>query len=371
MTATPEIAPAQVRRFRLHRQFLVRRDGDGPVGIARRLVGVQAQVPSAAAQAVAVRTGAGTADDGTVDAALTAGTLLRTWAARGTLHLLAADQAPALLALLASARSWDNGSWQREFATAAQVSALESAVAEVLADAVLTREELTAALIAHSGHTDLTAALGSGWGTVLKPLAWQGLLCHGPPAGQRVTFTSPARAIPGWPGLPDPDEAARTIVPAFLAAHGPATPDAFDAWLLRGATKKARLRSWFAGLVADGTLTEVDVDGEARHANTADLDDLADLAHAEPVGPRLLGPFDPYVLGTGTADPDLVPPEHRRDVSRAAGWIAPVVVDDGRVVGTWSLDDGAVAPFDGPVTGLAEERAAWERVLARPLTPPG
>ncbi|MHC1562716.1 winged helix DNA-binding domain-containing protein [Actinomycetospora sp. C-140] len=370
MTATPEISPAQVRRFRLHRQFLVHRDGDGPVGIARRLVGVQAQVPSAAAQAVGIRTGAGTADDGAVEAALTAGTLVRTWAARGTLHLLAADQAPALLSLLASARSWDKGSWQREFATAEQMRALEAAVVAVFADhtAPLTRDELTAALTAHSGHADLTGALGSGWGTVLKPLAWQGLLCHGPAAGQRVTFTSPARALPGWPGLPDPDEAARTIIPAFLAAHGPASPEAFDAWLLRGGTKKARLRSWFAGLVADGTLTAVTVDGAARYAATADLEDLRG---ADPVGPRLLGPFDPYVLGAGTADPDLVPPEHRTDVSRAAGWIAPVVVDDGRVVGTWSLDDGAVAPFDGPVTGLAEERAAWERVLGRPLTPPG
>ncbi|GAA4778221.1 winged helix DNA-binding domain-containing protein [Actinomycetospora chlora] len=354
---------AQVRRFRLRRQFLADRDGDGPVGIARRLLGVQAQVPSAAAQAVASRTATGTADDGAVDAALAAGTLVRTWAARGTLHLLAADQAPALLALLASARSWDKGSWQREFATAEQMRALETAVVEALAGEPLTREELGAALVAHSGHVDLSGALGSGWGTVLKPLAWQGLLCHGPPDGRRVTFTSPARALPGWPGLPDPDTAARTVIPAFLAAHGPATPEAFDAWLLRGGTRKARLRGWFDALVADGTLTRVEVDGETRHARTEDLDDLAAAA---PVGLRLLGPFDPYVLGAGTADPDVVPPDRRRDVSRTAGWIAPVVVDDGRVVGTWDLEDGTVSPFDGTLGDLDGERAVWRRVLRRP-----
>ena len=100
------------------------------------------------------------ADDGTVEAALTAGTLVRTWAARGTLHLLATDQAPSLLALLAAARSWDKGSWQREFATAAQMTALEAAVVDVLADgAVLTREELTAALVAGAvvAHEAMTA----------------------------------------------------------------------------------------------------------------------------------------------------------------------------------------------------------------------
>jgi hypothetical protein len=359
----------QVRGFRLRRQGLVDRDGAGPVDVARRLVGVQAQVPSAAAQAVAVRTATGTVGDGTVDAALAAGALLRTWSMRGTLHLLAADQAPAVLALLASARSWDKGAWQREFATAAQMSALAAGAAEVLADAVLTREELTAALVAHTREPGLAEALGSGWGAVLKPLAWQGLLCHGPPAGTRVTFTSPRVAVAGWPGLPDPDEAARTVVPAFLAGHGPATPAAFDAWLLRGATPKARLRRWFADLVADGTLTEVDVDGETRHARTADLDDLA---AATAPGPRVLGPFDPYVLGAGTGDPDLVPPAHRKEVSRAAGWIAPVVLEAGRVVGTWSADDGRlmVTPFAGPVPDLEDERAVWSRVLGRALTLP-
>ncbi len=358
----------QVRAFRLRRQHVALRDGTDPTAIARRLVGVQAQVPSAAAQAVAVRTPAGTADDGTVDAALAAGALIRTWSLRGTLHLLDADQAPAVLALLAAARTWDKGSWQREFATAAQMAALEEAVGEVLADAVLTREELVAALVTHSREEGLAEALGSGWGPVLKPLAWQGLLCHGPPAGSRVTFAHPRTLVPGWPGLPDPDEAAREVVPAFLAAHGPATATAFDAWLLRGATPKKRLRAWFAGLVADGSLAEVTVDGETRYARAEDVDELG----AAGPGLRLLGPFDPYVLGAGTADPDLVPTAHRGEVSRAGGWIAPVVLDAGRVVGTWRADDDRleVTPFGTPLPdgALDDERAVWSRILGRPLT---
>ena len=56
---------------------------------------------------------------------------------------------------------------------------------------------------------------------------------------------------------------------------------------------------------------------------------------------RLLPAFDQYVLGPGTKDPHLLDPRHRAEVSRAAGWIAPVVVHEGRVVGTWEAD-GAV-----------------------------
>ena len=47
-------------------------------------------------------------------------------------------------------------------------------------------------------------------------------------------------------------------------------------------------------------------------------------------------------LGPGTKDPHLLDPRHRAEVSRAAGWIAPVVVHAGRVAGTWEAADGAV-----------------------------
>ncbi len=355
----------RVLAWRMRRQFLTDRDGPDAVEVTRRLAGVQAQVPSAAAQAVAVRQPGGSAEDLAVEEARRRGALLRTWAMRGTLHLLAADEAPAFLSLIAAARIWDKGAWQREFATAAQMTALEAAAREVLAgNAVLSREELVAALIDHSAETGLAEALRSGWGAVLKPLAWQGLLCHGPATGGRVTFTSPATAVPGWRGLPEPDVAARTVIPAYLGAHGPASPATFDAWLLRGATPKARLRRWFAALVEDGTLSVVEVEGETLHARTADLDDLDDAAPAPAL--RLLGAFDQYVLGPGTNDPRIVPPEHRRDVSRAAGWIAPVVLGHGRVVGTWSVEDGLpVEPFGAPPDpgALEAERAVWRRVV--------
>jgi winged helix DNA-binding protein len=50
---------------------------------------------------------------------------------------------------------------------------------------------------------------------------------------------------------------------------------------------------------------------------------------------RLLPAFDQYVLGAGTGDSNVIPPAHRPDVSRTAGWIAPVLVVGGRVAGTF------------------------------------
>lgn len=77
---------------------------------------------------------------------------------------------------------------------------------------------------------------------VLTPLAWRGVLCHGPDQGSKITFTSPASQYPGWGKTPDPDEAAPTVIAAYLGAHGPATPEVFDRWLSLNSTSRARLR---------------------------------------------------------------------------------------------------------------------------------
>lgn len=368
----PAFTGDQVRAWRMARNLDLGARCDA-VSIARRLGGVQAQVTSSAEQAVAVRGAA----PGAVADALAERTLVRTWAQRGTLHLLPSDEVGAYLSLLAVARTWEKSSWQRTFATVEQMDLLAEAAVAVLDGAVLTRAELVAAIMDRVGHRAgadaLRESLGSGWGALLKPLAWQGVLCNGAaPADAdagRVTFTGPASWLPGWSGLPDPDAAAAVVVPAYLGAHGPATPAAFDQWLLRGATPRATVKGWFAALVDAGELALVDVDGERRHARAADLDALAE---ARPTGRvALLPAFDQLVLGPGTGAAEVLDPAHRAQVSRAAGWIAPVLVRDGRVVGVWEPDGDTVAitVFGGEsVGGIEEAVAALGTALGRSLS---
>src|SRR3954469_11914150 len=68
---------------------------------------------------------------------------------------------------------------------------------------------------------------------------------------------------------------------------------------------------------------------------TEDVDALVDATPTDTL--RLLPAFDPWVLGPGTADPHILDPARRAAVSRAAGWIAPVVTSGGLVVGTWDV----------------------------------
>ncbi len=306
-------------------------------GVVRRLCGVQAQVASSAELAIRVRSR--TSRPGEVGRALAEGRLIKTWAMRGTLHLLTPEDGGAFLSLMAAGRSWERPSWERYFGVSpAQIEHLRHVVREELDGRVLTRDELVGAVVARPGLDHVGDALRSGWGTLLKPLAWQGALCFGPSRGTRVTFMLPEDASPRWAGIPDPDEAAPAAILAYFGAYGPTTIDAFANWLAGGWFGRRLLRGWFDA-IAD-RLVEVDVEGERAFVLAEDLDSLAAARPSSPL--RLLPGFDQYVLGPGTKDAHVVPGARRWSVSKQSGWISPVVVVDGVVCGTWELDDELV-----------------------------
>jgi Winged helix DNA-binding domain len=302
-----------------------------------RLCGVQAQVASSAELAVRVRRQR--SKRGEVESALREGRVIKTWAMRGTLHLLDPEQGGNFLSLIASGRSWERPSWQRYFGlTPKQMVALRAAVHGSLGNGPLTREELVAAISRKRGLRHVGEALRSGWGTLLKPAAWHGELCHGPSQGTRVTFMRPEDASSRWAGVPDPEDAAPAAIIAYFRAYGPTTIEAFGNWLAGGWFGKRQLRAWFGAI--EQRFAEVEVDGERAYVLAEDLDEVATAKPTRAV--RLLPGFDQYVLGPGTADPHVVPRARRALVSKQSGWIAPVVVVGGSVGGTWALDGKTV-----------------------------
>jgi len=327
----------QALAWRMQRHLL---DPVGALPVARvvgRLCGVQAQVASSAELAIRVRRE--TSRPGEVGRALREGRLIKTWAMRGALHLLTPEEAGTFLSLMAAGRSWERPSWQRYFGvTPKQLDALRDAVRVALEGGPLTRDELATAVSARRGLRHVGEALGSSWGTLLKPLAWQGDLCFGPSQGSRATFMRPEDASSRWSGLPDPDQAAPVAIAAYFRAYGPATFDAFGNWLAGGWFGKRQLRTWFSAL--DERLAEVDVEGERAYVLAEDLDELASTSPTTAV--RLLPGFDQYVLGPGTGDGHVVPTSRRAAVSRQSGWISSVVVVGGVVGGTWELDGDRV-----------------------------
>ena len=145
-----EISWQQALTWRMRRHLL---DPVGRLGIAdvvNRLCGIQAQVPSSAELAIRVRRE--TSRRGEVERALREGRLIKTWAMRGTLHLLTPEEAGTFLSLMASGRSWERQSWQRYFGvTPKKIATLRLAVRAALEDGPLTRDELGTAVGAQRG----------------------------------------------------------------------------------------------------------------------------------------------------------------------------------------------------------------------------
>ena len=335
---TAKVTWRQALAWRMSRHLLEPIGSGSVPDVVRRLCGVQAQVASSAELAVRVRRTA--SRRGEVARALANGRLIKTWAMRGTLHLLTPEEGGAFLSLMASGRSWERPSWERYFGvTPAQIARLREAVHAALDGPPLTREELVAAVVRRRGLSHVGDGLRSGWGTLLKPVAWQGDLCFGPSQGTRVTFTRPDVASPRWAGVPDPEVAAPVAIASYLGAHGPAAFESFGLWLAGGYFGKRQLRAWFDAM--GDRLAEVEVEGQAMWVLAEHLDDLVATRPTSAV--RLLPGFDQYVLGPGTGDGRVVAARRRPAISKQSGWISPVVIAGGVVAGTWELDGGAVA----------------------------
>jgi hypothetical protein len=357
-----ELSWPQVLGFRMARQYLAA-PAPGMVDVARRLFGLHAQVMSSAELTVAVRTSGLTQAD--VAAALLPGaafgradhqdggqraqersapSLVKTWAMRGTLHLLTASDFALHAAAGSLRRHWLQPSWLKAFGvTKEELLALVDAVPKVLDGRCLTRQELTDALIAELGTEHMRERLGQGWGMLLKPAAFQGLLCFGPNQGRNVTFVRPDQWVGAVAPL-DPETAMDEIVRRYLAAFGPASREDLARWW--GGTP-AFARQRLARLGEE--VVEVSVEGRRASVLRADLDVL--VAGEPARGVRLLGGFDQYVVGASAHLGELLAGGSRELVSRTAGWISPVLLVDGRIAGVWSYErKGArfsisVAPF--------------------------
>jgi hypothetical protein len=334
VTAPTKVGWRQAIAWRLDRHHLASIDGGTPEDVVRRLCGVQAQVASSADLAIRLRQA--TPASGAVAKAIAQGSLLKTWSVRATLHLLTPQEAGRYLSLMASTRWWERPIWVRHtHITPQQMEELRGIIREILGRDAVTREDLIRQVTARNGFDHVGEALRSSWGSVFKPFAWQGDIVFGPSVGNRVTFMTPEAASKQWSGVPNVEDAWPLALLDYLGAYGPATPDHFSAWLMRGTLPKRRLKSWFDQMEADGRIVTVDVEGQPAYARTQDADDLGRAKPSSEL--RLLGGFDQWVLGPGTDDGRVVPAARRSAVSRTAGWISPVVIAGGVVSGTWEM----------------------------------
>lgn len=325
--------------WRLHRHQLDRRrTGASPQELAERLCGIHAQVLSSAELALAIRVEG--ADRQSIRAdLLERRALVKTWAMRGTLHLLSSRAHPFLTAALTVNHEY----WSADGLTPAEqdVHQVTDVVGPLLRGRCLTRAELAAEVGGELGRPDLEAALNHGFGPLLKPAALSGQLCFGPPRGRQVTFMHPADWAPQpWQAAqPDAAAAQGDLLRAFLGGYGPTPPADIARWW--GGLKVGHLNN-IRRQIEQEILT-VEVEGRRCWMLREDFEAVSQLPPSRTI--RMLGGFDPYTVTLPRGVEHLLPKAARPLVYRTAGWISPVVTAGATVVGTWRPPERPDAPL--------------------------
>jgi hypothetical protein len=311
---------------RLTAQLLSGPPARDPVAVAERLLAVQGQDPRGARLAIRSRTAGLSAAN--VDRALTEDrSLLITWLNRGTLHLVRSEDYPWLLAL--TTPPLRNGNARRLAQEGVTPNAAErgvSTIARSLAEeGPLTRAQLRERLDTAGVRTEGQALVH-----LLMLACLRGLAVRGPMIDKQHAYV----LVHDWLGESAPvdrDRALAELARRYLVGHGPADDRDLAKWA------GLPLRDARAGL----------------HAIAAELcereDGLVDLAAraapAELPSPRLLGSFDPVLLGWRTRDWLL---NSHKAVITVNGLFRPFALINARAVATWSMPAGKVVlePFD-------------------------
>jgi hypothetical protein len=291
-----------------------------PVAVAERLLAVQGQDPRGARLAIRARTAGLTAAD--VDRALSEDrSLLITWLNRGTLHLVRSEDYLLLHSLTTPPLMTSSATRLRQngVSPAAAERGVETIERALSDEGPLTRPQLRERLDSAGVPTAGQALVHLLFLTTLRGIAVRGPMVGGEHAYALTRdWLGPQKPV-------DRDAALAELARRYLVGHGPADDRDLARWA------GLPLRDSRAGLAAIGSELVEREDG---------LVDLAKRPPAEPLPPpRLLGAFDPLLLGW-TSREEIVGP-HKMLVT-INGIFRPFALVDGRAVSTWRFRAGKV-----------------------------
>ena len=253
-------------------------------------------------------------------------TLFRTWSMRGTLHILPSAQFENYVGALRTRAGYRKGAWLKYFGVSLeQIDRVIGSIGKALTNGPLTRKEL-AERISRSEGKHVREKLLSGWGELLKPAAYNGLLACGPDRDGEATFVRADKWLGAEPN-PDSGESMKNVLRQYLGSYGPANHEDFARWW---GTEPAPAKRLFKSIETE--LVQVDVEGYNAWITRKDRAGLEDVSQTGQV--RLLPNFDSYVLGFRPRE-SFVPSDMASLVFRPQAWISPVLLVDGRIAGVW------------------------------------
>jgi len=343
-----------VPRWRLRNQRLVGAPLPTPAEVVGWFGAIQAQEYAGAKWAVAQRTRGMV--EGDVEDAVRDGAIVRTHALRQTWHFVLPCDVRWILALTAPRTKQTMAYYDRQFGLDSRtVRRSHDAITRALSGGQpLTRDELSAAL----ARVKIDAK-GQRLGRLVMHAELDALICSGPRRGKQFTYALLDERCPPTAPIAR-NEALGKLAGRYFASHGPALLADF---------------AWWSGLSM----------ADARRALAVAEPGLSSRSHndqtywfAEPVAAprrephvRLLPRFDEYLVAYRRRE-DVVDPAmgKRQSIDLLA---SPVVVRDGKVIGSWRRDKPAMTTTLAATLTGPEQRsldAAIKRFIGYLADPP-
>jgi Winged helix DNA-binding domain len=337
----------QLLAARLAAQRLSEPPATSALETTRHLLAVQAQDPRAARLAIRARSRGGHSSD--VDRALTdERSLIISWVNRGTLHLLASEDEPLLHALTTSQlRVTSERRLRQEGISPHVADRAVSVISKALgSDGPMTRRQLRTVLERAGVPT-----AGQAFVHILLRATIDGLIVRGPMIGTDHAFALYVDWLGERPKV-ERDAALAELARRYLIAHGPADEQDLAKW---------------AGLPLRDARTGLKAISRHVHLRPDGLLDLGREERSPRPSPRLLGPFDPLLLGWRSRELVL---DGAQEVVTANGIFRAIAIVDGRAAGTWTLPDGKVKlnlwnpPARATLSAFSAEATGVETYLA-------
>jgi hypothetical protein len=307
----------EISQHRLVSQKLSEASPSSPQEIVHHLGAMQAQDYAMAKWAVGSRCDA---TEKNIEEAINSGKIIRTHILRPTWHFVSADdihwmldvsgpQVKRLFASLARQHGYDEK----------KLDQVNSAIEKLLTgNNHLTRDEIMQELNIKKASGDLSPVI------IMMNAELDGLVCNGTMKGKQITYALLKERVLKPKTKLTKEEGLAKLAKRYFESHGPATLLDF---------------SWWSGFPP--TICKLVIDSIASELNSAEIDNQkywfgTDL-YAENnfrKSVHFLAAFDEILISYKTREASILA-EHQSKAFTNNGIFKPIIVENGKVIGTW------------------------------------
>nr|WP_315151682.1 winged helix DNA-binding domain-containing protein [uncultured Flavobacterium sp.] len=307
----------EIANYRLASQKLLKENQNAPQEIVQHLGAIQAQDYAMAKWAIGSRCNS---TEKEIEEAINSGKIIRTHILRPTWHFVSADdiywmldlsrsQVKRLFTSLARQHGYDDK----------KLDQVNSSIEKLLTgNNHLTRDEIMQELNIQKASGDLSPVI------IMMNAELEGVVCNGKMKGKQITYALLEEKVSKPQSKLTKEEGLAKLAKRYFESHGPATLLDFSWWSgFPPTTVRLAINS------IESELNSIEIDNQKYWfgTNFTEVDNFCESVHFLPA-------FDEILISYKTREASILL-EHQPKAFTNNGIFKPVILENGKVIGTW------------------------------------